>query len=187
MPSDSSYTSHVTPGGVPTAEYRQVFPDGDGRMTIDHDRLDALYRLWMSKSIFPELPDRACFAPEHFAPWMGNLMIVAPELPARRLHIRLSGVVLTQFYGKDLTGKYLDDILLAEHRPRVLGEYAAVLERRLPSYSVWQGGEAGRLTVRRLILPCLAGGPGIDQFLVGLYLEGFPQMARRIGLYRGAR
>lgn len=187
VPSDSPYTAHMKPGDMPTGEYRQVFPDGDGRMIIDHDRLAALYRLWSSKAIFPDLPDRASFAPEHFAPWMGNLSIVDYERPTQRFHIRLSGVVLTQFHGMDQTGKYLDEILSPTHRPRILQEYTAALERRGPVYSVWRGGTASRLSVHRLIMPCLAGGTDVDQLLVGLYLDGFPQMAKRIGLYRGAR
>jgi hypothetical protein len=62
------------------------------------------------------MPDRADFSPFVLRPYLPRILIyeVVGTPPARRFRIRLYGTLISQYSGRDPTGKFVDEVMDAK-------------------------------------------------------------------------
>ena len=128
------------------------------------ESLLALERFWYAKRQGPRLPSKSDFPPTEMKPWLGHLMLVDVARAPLRFRVRLMGVSLVNFAGKDHTGKWFDEIFESERLARNLHPYLACLESKAPRYddSAFIQDQTRRLRLQRLHLPCAEDGETVD-------------------------
>ncbi|WP_448187943.1 PAS domain-containing protein [Azospirillum sp. sgz301742] len=136
---------------------------------MDH-RLAALRALWEEKRSGRALPERRDFLTEEFRPWFGHICMVRVEEPAARFRVTLAGLEVVRYYGRDLTGHYLDDEMAVAGFGWVVESYRACARSAEPRYATVPAlsfnGTA--MPLARLMLPCGRAG-AVDTIIVGIY------------------
>lgn len=140
---------------------------------IVHPKLQNLLTFWDCRRGAHALPRRSAIPAEAFKPWMGHLMLVAPEGKPPRFRVRLHGTRLYGYHGRDLTGWYLDELVGEPALSRIVAPYVAAVRTGAPQYDVIASPfEAGTVHhLARLVLPCGEDGASVDQLIVGIYLQ----------------
>ena len=138
-----------------------------------NDRLSALRALWDEKRNGRSLPERRDFLAEEFHPWFGHICMVRVEEPAARFRVTLAGLEVVRYYGRDLTGRYLDDEMAVEGFGWVVESYRVCARAAAPRYvtvpALAFNGTA--MPLARLMLPCGRDG-AVDTIIVGIYPAG---------------
>lgn len=135
-----------------------------------NDRLTALRALWEEKRGTRALPERRDFLAEEFRPWFGHLCIVRVEQPTARFRVTLAGLEVVRYYGRDLTGRCLDDEMPVEGFGWLFDSYrdcARAGEPRCASVPA-QSFNGTSMSLTRLMLPCGRDGR-VDTIIVGIY------------------
>lgn len=133
-------------------------------------RLGALRVFWDGKRGHRPLPERRDFLAEEFRPWFGHLCIVRLEEPAARFRVTLAGMEVVRYYGRDLTGRCLDDEMVSDGYGWLVDTYrecarkAAPHTLHLPPLSF----SGTTMPLDRLMLPC-GHEARVDTIIVGLY------------------
>ncbi|MFN4274706.1 MAG: PAS domain-containing protein [Ferrovibrio sp.] len=85
----------------------------DPSLRFDRPELRELAALWEEKRAGRIAPDRADFSPFVLRPYLPRILIyeVARSEAGRRFRIRLYGTLISQYSGRDPTGKYVDEIM----------------------------------------------------------------------------
>ena len=134
------------------------------------ERLAALRGLWEGKRGGRALPERRDFLAEDFRPWFGHLCIVKVEEPAARFRVTLAGVEVVRYYGRDLTGRCLDEVMTMEGFGWLVDSYRDCARTATPSYvqvpALSFNGTV--MPLARLMLPC-GRGDAVDTIIVGIY------------------
>ena len=127
----------------------------------------SLHRWWIDKAA-GDLPDRADFDPADFKRLFPNLFIADVEPQPFRIRYRLMGTRAIEATGMDLTGRYLDELLL----PADLGEpWMDHYRRGFETRSAVLGNceapttSGGRFTYEFGLFPVRKGGTEVAQFL----------------------
>ena len=147
---------------MPLHEYR------DGKLLkhlTSHPELDALKALWDRVRERGAFPSREDFSFDVLARWVAHISI-AVVLPDGRFQFRLFGSELSNVYGRDLTGCYLDELTPRDLWTVVIEHYREVVSTGAPLFapiSVSNGRWYNE--VSRLLLP-LAGN-GKVHFVMG--------------------
>ncbi|MSP50637.1 MAG: PAS domain-containing protein [Alphaproteobacteria bacterium] len=143
-----------------------------GRLPDDirHPNLVRLYRHWESMRGSRPIPSRADFDPLALPDLLGHLILIDVLREPLRFRYRLVGSRLTERVGRDMTGRFFDDLPEPAYRQRLLAWHGGVVEEKVP--------RAG-MTTRRLLerwepyeiltLPLSADGTDVDMTLTGLY------------------
>lgn len=135
-----------------------------------NDHLAALRAFWEAKRGGRALPERRDFLAEEFRPWFGHLCIVKMEGPAARLRVTLAGVEVVRYYGRDLTGRYLDEEMAAAGFGWVIESYRECARAAAPRYvevpALSFNGTV--MPLARLMLPC-GRGDTVDTIIAGVY------------------
>ncbi|PWC55883.1 PAS domain-containing protein [Azospirillum sp. TSO22-1] len=137
------------------------------------DRLSALRALWEERRRDRALPERRDFLAEEFRPWFGHLCIVRVEEPAARFRVTLAGLEVVRYYGRDLTGRCLDDEMSVEGFGWVVESYRECARQAAP-YSANVPALAFNgttMALNRLMLPC-GRDRQVDTIIVGIYPAG---------------
>ncbi|WP_431858880.1 PAS domain-containing protein [Azospirillum sp.] len=138
-----------------------------------NDRLSALRALWEERRGDRALPERRDFLAEEFRPWFGHLCIVRVEEPAARFRVTLAGLEVVRYYGRDLTGRCLDDEMSVEGFGWVVESYRECVRRAAPYCAsvpaLAFNGTA--MALNRLMLPC-GRDCRVDTVIVGIYPAG---------------
>jgi hypothetical protein len=87
---------------------------------IDDPRLARLYAYWLSRKGNRRFPARRDVDPLEFRYLLGHVMLLDVIGDPLRFRFRLHGTELTRRAGYDLTGKFLDDLPVAEYRDYVI-------------------------------------------------------------------
>lgn len=115
------------------------------------------------------MPERRDFLAEEFRPWFGHICIARVE-EGPRFRVTLAGLEVVRYYGRDLTGRYLDEEMLAEGFDWVVESYRRCALSGEPLYvdvpALCFNGTARSLS--RLLLPCGRDG-AVDTIIVGIY------------------
>ena len=123
-----------------------------------HPELDALRELWDEVRSTKALPNRADFTLDVLARWVAHISI-AVVLPDGRFQFRLFGSELSNVYGRDLTGCFLDELTPHDLWTVVTEDYREVVSIGEPLFapiSVSKGRWFSE--VSRLLLPLSGNG-----------------------------
>ncbi len=140
---------------------------------------EELFAYWASRREGARLPCRANIHPAHFKRHLPtvSLIDVLPEPQDYRL--RLAGTGLYGVYGREITGKTLDEIYNSAAADYWRAELGKVVRDRRPMVGVhnlgWRG--AAHLSILWLRLPLASNGTDVDMILgydgvVGQQAEG---------------
>lgn len=118
-----------------------------------HPELDALKALWLEVCGTRALPSRQDFSLNIMARW-ARQMSIAVVMPKGRFQFRLFGTGLTEVYGRDLTGSFLDELTPRDLWSVVNQHYHEVVETRQPLFAPISVTNGRWYTeVSRLLLP----------------------------------
>lgn len=149
------------------------------RPPLTDSRLGALFAYWDSKRDGKPMPRRSDIDPVEMRQWLGNLLLIDVTAEGRFVY-RLYGTRFVDNFGRDMTGRSVDD-LPAEQQERVRGDYEAVCASRQPrarlytaSFDVPQRGPLKRpepqvVTWERLVMPLSDGAERVEMLLVAAY------------------
>jgi hypothetical protein len=107
---------------------------------IESNTLRQLFLYWDEKRGQRRAPPRDDIDPAGMFGFLPNVFLIDVEGEPRRYRVRLMGTVLVQWYGQDVTGRYVDEItdqvlgalaeLVTSWRPwRVTGKYERQIDR----------------------------------------------------------
>jgi hypothetical protein len=141
-------------------------------LAITDTRLQRLYDYWLGKKGARIAPRRADIAPGEIADLLPFVYLI--EIVGERLRIRLAGTSIAEEMGGNITGKYVDELGLAEAQAAVIAEYQKSARAIVPVASAWRYAKAdGReLDYERIILPLSADGKTVNMFLCGAVGRG---------------
>lgn len=155
-------------GAVPLTLPMPLFPlattDYPQHLT-SHPELDALEALWVQLRGQRALPSRRDFDLGIMKRWAPHLS-VAVVTSSARFQFRLFGTELVNVYGRDLTGRFLDELTPHDLWSVVILHYREVVKTRKPLFcplSVTNG--RWYTEVSRLLLPL--SGNGEVNFIMG--------------------
>jgi hypothetical protein len=140
---------------------------------IRHDKLRRLYAYWVACRGEGPAPSRAAIRPEEISDLLQHLMLMDVLEDPPRFRIRLAGTHITSDYGCEITGAFLDQLDLGDHREDVLAQYRWVVDRHRPRVDCWAYAKTDRrwIEYERLILPLSSDGKIIDKLLCGMVIE----------------
>lgn len=134
------------------------------------DRLTAFQSLWEERRAGRPLPERRDFQAEDFAPWFGHVCITRKEPETGRYRMTLCGTAAAGYFGRDLTGRFLDDVFPPSRYGWLYDLYQSCERTRAPAPlttpPLTYGGTYSAL--KRVLLPC-GTGETADTFLLCIY------------------
>jgi hypothetical protein len=146
------------------------------RERIQSATLRKLYDYWEEKRGERQFPARHDLDPLEFRFALGNIVLVDVEHAPMRFRFRLVGTEVVKYEGVDPTGKYLDELHLAELRQMLDGAYRDAVAARVPVHNVRERFLDGRMRRFEVLdLPLSADGDTIDMLMIGV---SFPQASR---------
>jgi hypothetical protein len=98
----------------------------------EHPRLNGLYRYWLEKRGERRMPPRRDMLPEQMREFLGYIVLVDVTPAPRRFRFRLVGTEVSNAYGRDMSGLYVDDITTAAYREMLLDHYGRAVDRAEP-------------------------------------------------------
>lgn len=104
-----------------------------------------------------------------------NLLDVVPAEAGPRFRFRLVGTAQTQSAGLEYTGRYVDEIVSDELKPRVIADLTKVVTTRQPLYGRYPMPFPGRdfIMSERVFFPLASDGETVDAILV---LHNYPAL-----------
>jgi hypothetical protein len=138
-----------------------------------HEVLRQLAAYWQAKKGERLAPARVDLDPIEIPALMPHLMLLDVEPDTRRVRFRLMGTAITNGLGRDLTGRYLDELPLNKIQRAMHAEYQRVAQSAAPACSTWEyTREDGRhVRLERIVLPLSTDGATIDMMLGGIVFD----------------
>jgi hypothetical protein len=140
------------------------------RIEPRHDELRGLLDYWQIKRRNRRAPSRADIDPIEIPNLLPFVVLMDIERePTLRFRHRLIGTAVVSNFGRDLTGRYFDEIVVNDHQ-RAIGEaFARVATWGPPLCSTWQyTREDGRhVRYERMALPMSSNGTTVDMLFGG--------------------
>jgi hypothetical protein len=139
-------------------------------------RLHQLYAYWESKRGTRALPARRDIEPTDLVPLLPHLMMVDVE-EGPRFRYRLFGTAVSEAFGSDPTGKYIDEVMVGNYKAFLLGLYNDLIVSKKPVYStsIYGGKREGQLWTQRLMLPLSSDGNAVDKVIaIQVFIHGSP-------------
>lgn len=148
-----------------------VHPDHAADLPDAPDDLTRLLALWRAARRGRALPAKTDLAPADMVFCLGHLALTEVEHEPFRIRYRLVGTRLVALYGREITGRYVDELYTLLLRREVMSHYRLVVEARRPLYSVkCFDFMVKRLGYYRLMLPLSWQDPDrVDIVLVAIY------------------
>ncbi len=134
-----------------------------------YPRLAGLYRYWDTKRGNRRMPARREISPEEMRDFLGFIILVDVESgPPRRFRFRLVGSEISNAYGRDLTGSYVEDATPESYRKLIERHYSQAVDRAQPvvhrlTFVEWPGK---RHALVRLILPLSDDNATVNMLLM---------------------
>jgi len=138
--------------------------------TIVNSDLQALYAYWDGKRGDRFAPMRAEIDPTEI-PHLLPIMAISQVLESPRRYVfRLVGTRLQAMLGRDLTGRWLDEVAYPDALEAARREFDYVVDAGEPLCSFWRGPWLGRehWSFERLLLPLSEDGRHVDRVITGL-------------------
>ncbi len=137
--------------------------------------LRQLYDYWLAQHAGDRPPARADIDPTEIPRLLPDLLLVeVVEAPALRFRFRLAGTRFTQLYGENVTGRWLDELMLGDWQDFWRQEYEAVAIGWEPRHGttavVWQ--QRDYIRFEWILLPLVTRGRRCEMVLAGVHFEG---------------
>jgi hypothetical protein len=145
--------------------------------TMDDLDLAALHAYWRNKCGGRAMPRRIDINPSEIPSLLRHIFIMEIHRPLR-FRLRLVGTAVCERWGKDHTGKWLDELQFDGERATILEQYASAAQAGIPKFDISEfANEQGRyLHYRRLLLPLSEDG-STPNMLLGIQkaigIEGY--------------
>ena len=135
---------------------------------IQSNILRQLFRYWDEKCGRRTAPSRGDIDPAQMVEFLSNVFLIDVEEEPRRYRVRLMGTVLVQWYGQDVTGRYVDEIT-----DQVLG----ALDELVMIWEPWLvSGQYKNINGRMMLYELLALPLSSDEATVNMILGGIAQL-----------
>lgn len=128
---------------------------------------EEIYGYWAGLRRGARLPARADIQPAELKRLLPTVSLIDVRRDPLTFRIRLAGTGLYGVYGREITGRSLNDVYSASAADYWRQELTAVVEERRPGVGVhslaWRG--AGHLSILWLRLPLASNGRDVDMIL----------------------
>ena len=140
---------------------------------------EEIFAYWASRREGAQLPKRANIDPAHFKRHLPTISLIDVTGEPLDYRLRLAGTGLYNVYGREITGRTLDDVYNTSAAEYWRAELDKVVEQRRPGVGVhnfgWRG--ASHLSILWLRLPLASDGVNVDMILgydalLGVRAEG---------------
>jgi hypothetical protein len=139
-----------------------------------HPQLRALLDYWLMKKGERRAPARADIEPSEIVQLLPYVGLVDVTRDPLRFRFRLVGTAIAAGYGRDITGRFLDEVDLDGHEQDIVAEYAHVVETWEPACSRWEyvRRDGRYVAYERLALPLSRdGGTTVDMLFGGCVFD----------------
>jgi hypothetical protein len=140
-------------------------------------RLHTVLEYWSAKRGDRPMPSRREIDPIELGPAvLPHLMLVDIEA-GPRFRYRLFGTAVSEAFGSDPTGQYIDSIMVGRYRDFLLGLYSDLVAMKKPVYStsIYGNPIGEKMWTQRLMLPLSSDGDTVDMVLAcQVFLHGSP-------------
>jgi hypothetical protein len=146
-------------------------------------KIQVLYNYW--QSIHPgggALPGRRHLDPIDIPELLPNIWMIDVQRPPLRFRFRLVGTEIVKFTGRDVTGRWLDEIYPDYEKTDAFRMHRDCAESGRPGYrksGVLSNPGRNYVEAERLYLPLAEDGQEVDIVLVMTLYIGDPPRARR--------
>jgi len=128
---------------------------------------EELFAYWARLRRSGRLPGRGDIHPSEFKRLLPTVSLIDVTRDPLDFRLRLAGTGLYSVYGREITGRSLDDIYNTAAADYWRGELAKVVNEKKPAVGVhslaWRG--AGHLSILWLRLPLATNGDDVDMIL----------------------
>ena len=157
----------------------------DTPKALQSPELRQLFHYWQERHAEDRPPARAEIDPLDVPPLLPDLLLVDVDwsFAKPRFRFRLAGTRFTRLYAEEITGRWLDELLLGVWQDYWEAEYTAVAQQWEPRYgvnaAVWQGREHVRF--EWILLPLVTPDRRCDMVLSGVRFEGSDGLRLKAG------
>ena len=140
---------------------------------------EELFAYWASRRQGSRLPCRANIHPAHFKRHLPTVSLIDVEANPRTYRLRLAGTGLYGVYGREITGRTLEEIYNSAAADYWRTELDHVVKDRRPAVGIhnlgWRG--ASHLSILWIRFPLASNGADVDMImgydsLIGQGVEG---------------
>ena len=128
---------------------------------------EEIFSYWASRREGDRLPGRASIHPSHFKRHLPTVSLIDVKSDPRDYSLRLAGTGLYSVYGREITGRSLNEVYNAAAADYWREELDKIVENRRPGVGVhnfaWRG--AGHMSILWLRLPLATNGVDVDMIL----------------------
>jgi len=128
-----------------------------------------MYGYWQQKRGARRMPTRADIDPTEIPRLLPNLLIseYVPAGDAGRWRYRLAGTAVAAAFGRNPTGRYIDELTKGDYRAFIERIHGVVHDeqRALFCASEYTGPRDLRMSAKRLLLPLTTDGREVDQII----------------------
>ncbi|WP_293495334.1 PAS domain-containing protein [Phenylobacterium sp.] len=128
---------------------------------------EELYAYWAGLRTGPRLPGRGDIKPEDFKRLLPTVSLIDVRRDPLDFRLRLAGTGLYSVYGREITGRGLDDVYNSAAADYWRVELGKIVEERRPAVGVhslsWRG--ASHMSILWLRLPLASNGVDVDMIL----------------------
>jgi hypothetical protein len=128
---------------------------------------EEMFAYWASRRQGGQLPGRAAIHPQHFKRHLPTISLIDVLDDPREYRLRLAGTGLYSVYGREITGRTLEDVYAAPAAAYWRTELDKIVDSRRPGVGVhslaWRG--APHLSILWLRMPLASNGCDVDMIL----------------------
>jgi hypothetical protein len=128
-----------------------------------------MYAYWQRKRGARPMPARAEIDPTEIPRLLPNLLIseYVPEGSAGRWRYRLAGTAVATAFGRNPTGRYIEELTKGDYRAFIERIHRMVRDeqRALFCASEYTGPRALEMSAKRLLMPLTTDGSQVDQII----------------------
>ena len=128
---------------------------------------EEMFAYWASRRQGGQLPGRAAIHPQHFKRYLPTVSLIDVLAEPRDYRLRLAGTGLYSVYGREITGRTLEDVCAPPAAAYWRTELDKIVESRRPAVGVhslaWRG--AAHLSILWLRMPLASNGSDVDMIL----------------------
>jgi hypothetical protein len=144
---------------------------------------EEMFAYWASRRQGGRLPGRASIQPDHFKRHLPTTSLIDILRDTGEYRVRLAGTGLYGVYGREITGRTLEDVYAAPAAAYWREELDKIVQSRRPGVGVhnlaWRG--ASHLSILWLRMPLAGNGVDVDMIL------GFDVVVGQAGEASGIR
>jgi hypothetical protein len=128
---------------------------------------EEMFAYWASRRENGRLPGRAAIHPQHFKRHLPTISLIDVLSEPRDYRLRLAGTGLYSVYGREITGRTLEDVYSPAAAVYWRSELDKIVDSKRPGVGVhslaWRG--AAHLSILWLRMPLATNGRDVDMIL----------------------